>query len=128
MDRHAIELEAEYRGLPITFRATRLGDDLLVVLAGGEKPHIGSVVLAEAQPSSADDSHRSVTSQVLNRPPHKEEAVARPAAEVLAGRLGVPVLVVSGIHYQGLNAEGVEAVKAICRELVERYLSAVAPG
>ncbi len=123
MDGQPLRLEASYRGRPVTFEATPLGADLLVVLAGGEKAHIGSIVLAEPRPSTADPASRSVTTQVWNRPPHKEEAVARPVAETLARRLGATVMVVSGIHFADLDAEGLEAVSTLCRELLERYLS-----
>jgi hypothetical protein len=125
MDGNAITLEATYRGCPITFEALPRGEDLLVVLTGGEKPHIGSVVLAEPRPSTADASRLSVTTQVWNRPPHKEESVARPVAETIAQRLGLTVVVVSGIHYDELDADGLEAVRTICNELLDRFLATV---
>jgi hypothetical protein len=125
VDRFAQTLEETYRGLRIVLRAAPLGEDLLVVLAGGEKPHIGSVVLAEPRPSRADPSRLSITSQVWNRAPHKEEAVARPIAEELARRLDRVVLVVSGIHYSNLSGSDLEDIKALCNRLMQRYLEAV---
>lgn len=123
-----LKLEATYRGRSITLRAEPLGEDLLVTLSGGDEPHIGSVVLAEPRPSTANPSRLSVTSQVWNRAPHKEEAVARPLAELLAVRLGRTVVVVSGIHYDKMEADSLEELKVICRELTDRYLAKVLNG
>jgi hypothetical protein len=44
-------------------------------------------------------------------------------AEALASRFGVTVVVVSGIHYDGLDKEELHAIKDICNKLLERYLS-----
>lgn len=128
MDGLDLTLEEAFRGRPITFRALALGRDLLVVLSGGERPHVGSIVMAEPRASTAEASRLSTTCQVWNRPPHKEEAVARPVAEALALRLNKAVVVVSGIHYEGLDEEGLEAVGEICFKLLERYLSMASDG
>ena len=96
----------------------RVGDDVLVRIWGGEKPHIGAVAAALPRPSLADASRTSATTSVLAFPGHKEDLVARDAAKRLASALGNTVVVTAGIHWDDLSAEGIEAVQSHCGEIV----------
>lgn len=105
--RVVIEVEEEGRTLGAT--VTRAGGDLVVVVGGGHRPHVGCVVLAQPRPSTAREIRSSVTSSVINIPPHKEEPVARGIAELLARELGCVVVVTAGVHEDGLDRQGVES-------------------
>lgn len=71
---------------------------VLLQLAGGERPHIGTVLLCQPRPSLADPAAVSVTTSVLNLPGHKDDEAARPVGEMLAKKLNRTVVVVAGIH------------------------------
>ncbi len=106
--------------------AHRLGDDLVVAIGGGSRPHVGCVVLAVARPSSAEPTRRSVTTSVLTLPPHKEEGIARPVAEHLARTLGGVVVVSAGVHDDELTPAGVADYLALAGELARRLGEALA--
>ena len=63
-------------GITIEIQETRIGDDIVLILAGGDKPHIGCVVQAVPRPSLTNDGSISVTSSVLNLTGHKDESYA----------------------------------------------------
>jgi hypothetical protein len=51
----------------LTVTVRRVGEDLLVLAEGGDKPHLGCTVLALPRPSLRGDGSVSCTSSVLNR-------------------------------------------------------------
>ncbi|NOZ79515.1 MAG: hypothetical protein GXP48_10135 [Acidobacteria bacterium] len=102
-----------------------VGEDLVMVIGGGARPHVGSVVLAQPRPSSAKPGRRSATVSVLNIPPHKDEAVARSMAETLAVELGCTVVVTAGIHEDGLDAAGIESYLELAGRLARELMRAV---
>nr|WP_295480128.1 hypothetical protein [uncultured Sutterella sp.] len=77
-----------------------LGADAALVLRGGDGPHGGAVVLAQARPSLTG-SGVSATSSVINRLGHKDETPARRLAEVVAAATGGAVSCACGIHIEG---------------------------
>jgi gallate decarboxylase subunit D len=104
----------------IEAEARRIGDDVLVCIYGGDKPHIGAVAAAEPRPSLADPAAISATTSVLTYVGHKEDLVARETAETLAAALNTRVVVTAGIHWDDLTAAGIETVVARCREITRR--------
>jgi hypothetical protein len=121
------EFVAERPPLRLWARASFLGEDLVVCLGGGDRPHVGTVVCAEPRPSLADPGRRSATSSVWNRLGHKDEALARPVAEHLAATLGKAVVVAAGVHVEGLDAAGIQALEEMARELAQKMAQALAP-
>ena len=97
----------------------------MVVVTGGEKPHVGCVVVSRAHASSAQPDLRSVTSSVLAAPPHREEALARPLAEALARTLGGTVVVAAGVHDEGLSHEGIAIYLRLGERLADELLQAL---
>jgi len=123
-----MRLTATSGGRRLVAWVRRVGPDLVVVLEGGEVPHVGCVVLAQARASTACGDRRSVTSSVLTLPPHKEEVVARSVAEALARELGGVVVASAGIHEEGLDAQGIEAWLQLTRVITGRLLQRLARG
>ena len=52
-------------GITIEICEKAIGEDLVLTLSGGEKPHIGCVVQAVPRPSLSGDGTISVTSSVI---------------------------------------------------------------
>ena len=113
-----IEVTAEHRRLSAV--VIREGEDLVVAVGGGDRPHVGCVVLATPSPG------RSASSSVFTIPPHKEEAIARPMAETIATRTGSVTVVSAGVHEDGASREAIEAWLALGRQLADRVVEAVA--
>ena len=88
-----------------------IGDDILVAIWGGEKPHIGAVAAAQPRPSLKDPSAMSATASVFCYLGHKEDDMVKKAAETLAAALGNKVVVTAGIHWDNLSQEGIRKVK-----------------
>ncbi len=118
-------VEVRRGGRILRAEVSRQGRDLVVAVGGGERPHVGCVVLARPRPSTADPGRTSATVSVLAIPPHKEEAIARPLAEALAVATGGTVVVSAGVHEEGLDAGGVAAWLRLARELERRLLEAL---
>jgi hypothetical protein len=106
----------------------RLGEDLVVLLGGGELPHVGTTVVAEPRASGADPTRRSATSSVWNRLGHKDEALARPLAERLAAALDVTVVVVAGVHVENLDQAGIQTFADLAEELTQKVLRDLTAG
>ncbi len=113
-----IEVAAEGRRLRAV--VVREGRDLVVAVGGGDRPHVGCVVLAVPCPG------RSASSSVLTIPPHKEEAIARPMAETIAARTGSVTVVSAGVHEDGATRDAIDAWLSLGRQLAERVAEAVA--
>jgi len=122
---HPVEIEVRLGRLRLTAAARRVGQDVVVAIGGGDRPHIGCVVLAQGHPSTASESRPSSTSSILVIPPHRDEAIARPVAEALARDLGVVVVATAGVHTEGLDARGIADYRKLASQLADRLGAAL---
>ena len=103
-----------------------IGQDLLVAIWGGDTPHIGAVAAAQPRPSLKDPAVTSASASVICYVGHKEDDLAKSAAEILAAALDTRVVVTAGIHWDNLSAEGIEAVIRNSRRLIELMVEKIA--
>jgi hypothetical protein len=96
-----------------------VGEDLVVAVGGGQRPHVGCVVLAQPLPSKQPGKRWSASCSVLTIPPHKEEPIARDIATRLAEALGRVTVVTAGVHDDGLDADGIATYLRLGRTLGE---------
>ena len=94
-----------------------VGSDLLVILHGGSKPHIGSVAVALPRPSLKDKKQVSSTSSIYNFLGHKDGVVAQKVSETLSAALDRNVVVVAGIHIDRITQKGIEKILENCDKL-----------
>ena len=96
----------------ITVEATvvRAGEDLCIVLTGGDRPHIGTVTLSVHRPSLADATRTSATTSVLNCTGHKDGEAAQYLGQRLAATLGATVVVTGGIHVDDIRPGEIKTV------------------
>ncbi len=78
------------------------GDDLLILIGGGERPHIGSASLAEP----------GCSTMTISSPGHEERIVTASASEMMAKATGRRCLVVAGIHVDNASEEEVALLLA----------------
>jgi hypothetical protein len=97
--------------ISIELRAVEVGDGLLVAITGG-KAHIGAAAVGISYGSLA-------TSSVITVPGHRDDRVAKDAAEKLSKASGKTVVVVAGIHYNDMSREEIGDALRLCDELVE---------
>lgn len=115
----------EHSGLELTASVERVGADLVIVVGGGESPHVGCVVLAQPGPSRTTPGGWTPSSSVLTIPPHKEEPIARVVAEAVCRATGAVVVVTAGVHDDGLDRAGVESYLRLGEDLAGRLASAL---
>lgn len=94
----------------IVLEASFIGEDLVVHLYGGEKPHIGTVILSQPRPSLCNDGRMSATSSILNIVGHKDEFVCRKLAEKAAAELQTNVVCTGGIHIDDIAPAQIEQI------------------
>jgi hypothetical protein len=102
-----------------------IGEDLLVAIWGGEKPHIGAVAMAHPRPSLKNPAATSATASVFCYVGHKEDQLAKAAAEVLAAALNTRVVVTAGIHWDNIKKEEIQRVIANSEILVDAILKRI---
>ena len=102
--------------------AKEIGQDLLVAIWGGKKPHIGAVAVAQPRPSLKDKSVVSATASVFCYLGHKDDIVAKEAAEKLSATLNKNVTVTVGIHWDDIDEGGIKTIMANSRQLVNMII------
>lgn len=102
-------LTSQALGKPITVKITRLDAGIAVLLAGGERSHIGASACAGPEGSGE-----------LTLPGHRDDVLCRQWAVRLSEISGTQVWVACGIHYDGLSREGLAQVMETCGRLLEQ--------
>ncbi len=103
--------------LIVEARAVHIGDDILVCIWGGARPHIGAVAAAQPRPSLADHKKKSATCSVLTYPGHKEDEIVKPVSEHLSAALNTHVVVTAGIHWDGLSQDEISVIRSRIEEI-----------
>jgi hypothetical protein len=120
----AVHTEEDAYNLSASVRL--IGEDVLVAIWGGEKPHIGAVAVAQPRPSLKDPDLTSSSASVICLVGHKEDELAKAAAEILAATLNTQVVVTAGIHWDNLAPEGIQHVVRNSEILLEMILARLA--
>ncbi len=100
----------------------RMGQDLLVSIWGGTRPHIGAVGMAIPRPSLRDPKKWSATSSNFTFIGHKEDAIVKKISEKLATELRRNVVVVAGIHWDGITAKEIEIIEDLTQKMSDHIL------
>lgn len=117
-----LKVKTQTGSFDIEAAVMRIGEDLLVAIWGGDKPHIGAVAAALPRPSLKDPAQSSATASVISFPAHKEHELVRRSSEKISAALNVPVVVTAGIHWDSLSKEGIATVMKNSELLVELIL------
>lgn len=99
-----------------------IGQDLLVAIWGGEKPHIGAITVAQPRPSLQDPDLVSSSASVICLPGHKEDELSRKAALKISKTMNANTVVTAGIHWDYLSTEGIQQVVKNSDHLVDLIL------
>jgi len=104
-----IVLKAQRGRVALTLTGLRLGRDLCVTLAGGDREHIGAVAVCGGGGSEE--------ASVITLPGHREDQLARAIAARVAQVLDAVVCVACGIHLEHILPEELSAVLELSEEL-----------
>ncbi len=96
----------------ISYRLEKLGRDWVLYITGGV-PHIGSVACTE-KTGDTGEIHQFTLQH------HREDIIVRRALEKLRRLLDGEILVVGGIHYDGIETAQIRQIEQNCDELLEQ--------
>lgn len=103
-------------GYPLCLEAVQFGEDWRITLTGGQAPHIGAVTAVFRQEGQA--ALYTVSGQG-----HRDQVLSERYAEKLEGVCKGSLCIVCGIHYDGLDADGVETVCQAAERLLAQFIS-----
>ncbi len=93
----------------VWLKTQKVGKDRLYILGGGERPHIGGMVVKEPE--------KEVKSMILED--HKDHLVMVPIAEKASDKYGITAVVLGGIHIEDATKEDIEIIVKNCKELMK---------
>lgn len=103
----------------IFFEIKFVGNDIFILIRGGDKPHIGSCVLSVPRPALADAKKISCTSSVLNVTGHKDEYICRIVAENFCKNFNAVTVCTGGFHVDNLTADKIQEVIDACNLILD---------
>ncbi|MCR4744886.1 MAG: hypothetical protein K5894_06605 [Lachnospiraceae bacterium] len=112
----------ERPGIKLICETVKMGDDLQLCLYGGEKPHIGTMVMSEPRGSLTGKGY-SATSSVINRVSHKDEKIARMMAEKIVSEKNILVCCSAGVHIDNASADALKLILSMTEELTCKIIS-----
>ncbi|MGI6318803.1 MAG: hypothetical protein ACOX1J_08810 [Dethiobacteria bacterium] len=114
-----VEGETPYQ---VQVSAFLIGDDLAVMVYGGDKPHVGAIAVSIPRPSLKDPQAISSTTSVFALIGHKEDELAKKMAGKLASALNRKVVLTAGIHVDDLTVSGIREIESNCSKVLEQLL------
>ena len=104
------------------------GEDLTVIISGGEKPHIGAMAVSIPHPSLKDSNKVSTSTSVFTLIGHKEDELSKQIAENITKITKKITVVIVGLHIEKATAQDIEyliqntqkAVGKLRRKLVKK--------
>jgi len=85
-----------------------IGDDIILCVGGGDKPHIGAVSIS--LPYRKEGGRWAVSTSTFTIPSHRDNVLTRLLAEKVSKKTGKRVVVVGGVHIDGASREDIEEV------------------
>lgn len=108
--------------IKVNLKAFTIGEDLCVILSGGDSPHIGCVTLSIPRPSLSDLNNNSATTSVMNLIGHKDDEAAKYVSHILSSKLNKNVVVTCGIHVDKITSEEIKDVISLLKKLTDMLI------
>jgi hypothetical protein len=86
-----------------------LDDDLILILSGGEKSHVGGVVICEPGKKV----------QMISLPNHSDYVVLKPLAENACKKFDKKVIALGGIHIDNATKDEIDIIIRNCENLIK---------
>ncbi len=87
-----------------------IGDDLVFILSGGERPHIGGVVIAEPRKKP----------RTVRLHGHYDDIVLQPLAEAACKKYKKKIVVVGGVHIDNATKKEIDVLVENCKRLAKK--------
>ena len=93
----------------VWLKRMEIGEDIIYILGGGEKPHLGGAVICEP-----------------NKPPnvvrlegHYDDVVLELIAKIACKKYNTKIVAIGGIHIDNASKEEIDKIIENCKELVK---------
>lgn len=90
-------------------RKEKIGDDLLIIVGGGEKTHIGSIIICEP----------SKKTRIIRMGRHKDHIIIKPIAEKASKKYKTKTIGLGGIHIDNASDKEIKKIIDNCERLTE---------
>ena len=101
-----------------------IGDDLMISVWGGTKPHIGSISVSVPRPGLKDGTRMSSTSSVINLIGHKDEVIARKFSEQFAAKFNRNAIATAGVHIDDITENQIniimQNITTLCLDVINK--------
>ena len=101
-----------------------IGDDLMISVWGGTKPHIGSISVSVPRLGLQDNTTMSATSSIINLIGHKDEVVARKFSEQLAAKFNRNAIATAGVHIDDITENQIniimQNITTLCLDVINK--------
>jgi len=101
----------------VKLNSFEVGDDLIVVLTGGDKAHAGAVAVALPYKKTA-------CSSVISLPEHKDSDLAKPLAERIAKKTKKRVIMIAGLHIDNATEDDIYQLVKNSEKVVDEFIGA----
>jgi hypothetical protein len=94
----------------VWLKRDKIGEDLVFFLGGGERSHIGGVVICEL----------GKTVQAIRLTGHYDDIVLKPIADIACKKYKTKVVAIGGVHIDHATKQEIDLLVKNCMKLVER--------
>jgi len=115
-------VEISKGGFKIQGLVQEVGQDLLVSIWGGTRPHIGAIGIGVPRPSLKNPKKWSATSSNFTFLGNKEDIMVKKFSEKLASRLRRNVVVTMGFHWDGITSQEIKTIQNLAQKLSDQIL------
>ncbi len=98
-------MELEKNGIKIKAKTLHVGEDILLIISGGDKPHIGACKLNE---------------NTLTLPHHKDDIALNLIYKILKNQTKKNICLVGGIHVNNITQTQINDVLDMCKDLAKK--------
>jgi hypothetical protein len=121
-------VEASKGRLKICGFVQEVGQDILVSVWGGTRPHIGAIGISVPRHSLKSPKKWSATSSNYTFPGHKEDTLVKKISERLAAQLRRNVVVTAGLHWTRITPQEIKIIDNLAEGLADRILIKLLPA
>ncbi len=97
--------EGKYK---VWLKEKKIGDDRLYILGGGEKTHIGGIVICEPKKQP----------NVIRLEGHRDDVVLKLIAEKAREKYDTTIVVMGGVHIENAKKEEIDKIVENCRSMI----------
>jgi hypothetical protein len=94
----------------VWLKRDKIGEDLVFFLGGGERSHIGGVVICEP----------GKPTQTIRLTGHYDDIVLQPIAELACSKYKTKVIALGGVHVDHARKQEINLLVENCKKLVEK--------